>query len=239
MKANHLKELQTFRTLLAVGIFAIIFNIIAVLYFPTYVSRSFRLIGSTTLITSFVISFPKQSKSLLLVFIAFWIRDITAIFYGTGANGIGYFICGGIGYFGLFFRKLKRMMRYRIITPSFVVTTFFIIAFILILYTLESVFDERVVENSIIYYFYFLGTSILLLVLLAIYYYYRIGGLRALLFSFAVFSFTLSDIAAYYGIFLEENLFFIATRLFYFVGLVTLMNFTITEVIDDEGTIVR
>lgn len=239
MKANHLKELQNFRTLLAVGIFAIIFNVIAVLYLPTYVSRSLRFIGSTILISSFLISFPKQRNSLLLVLIAFWMRDISAIFYGTGASGIGYFICGGIGYFALFFRKLKRMMRYKIITPSFLVTTFFIIAFILILYTLESVFDESVVENSIIYYFYFLGTSILLLVLLAIYYYYRIGGMRALLFSFAVFSFTLSDIAAYYGIFLEESLFFIATRIFYFVGLLTLINFTITEAIDDEGTVVH
>ncbi|MFD2828627.1 hypothetical protein ACFSYG_19265 [Leeuwenhoekiella polynyae] len=208
MKGIQNKDLERFQMLFAIGLGLVIVNCLAVLFFPTFISRMLRFVGSTLLIGFFVFSFPKQSKVLMLALIAFWLRDIAAIFYEDSLISLGFFICGGIAYFSLFFRQLKNLLRFKLMTPSFAITGFVVLACFGMLYSLESVLAIQDHERSLIYYYYFLGISIVFSLLLAIYYYYRLGSLRALLFSFAVFSFAISDIAAYLGIYLENYLFF-------------------------------
>lgn len=229
MKGIQNKDLERFQMLLALGVVVVIVNSLAVLFFPTLISRLLRSAGSTILIGFFIFSFLGQRKLLILALIAFWLRDIAAIFYEDGLIVLGYFICGGIAYFSLFFKQLKKLLRFKLITPSITITGLVVLACFAMLYSLESVLAMQDHERSLIYYYYFLGISIVFLLLLAIYYYYRFGSLRALLFSFAVVSFTISDIAAYLGIYLENYLFFLITRIFYFAGLLVLMNFAIAQ----------
>ncbi|WP_442844548.1 hypothetical protein [Leeuwenhoekiella sp. H156] len=229
MKGLTVKELERFKMLAAIGVLLIAINFIAVLFFPTDASRVIRFAGSTVLNGYFLIVFPAHRKKLIITLIAFWFRDIAAIFYEDGTNDWGFFICGGIAYLSLFIRQLKSLWRFKIITPSITITGFVVLACFVILYSLESVLDMAEHDRDLIYYFYFLGISIVFLILLAVYYYYRIGGVRALSFSFAVFAFTISDIAAYFGVYMEDHLFFLVTRTFYLAGLIMLMNYAITR----------
>ena len=239
MKGFSVKELERFKMLADIGVLLIVINVIAVLFFPTHPSRVIRFAGATVLNGYFLIAFPAHRKKLIITLLAFWLRDIAAIFYEVGSNDWGFFICGGIAYLSLFLRQLKSLLRFKIITPSITITGFVVLACFVILYSLESVLDMSEHDRDLIYYFYFLGISIVFLILLAIYYYYRIGGVKALSFSFVVFAFTISDIAAYFGIYLEDQLFFLVTRTFYFAGLITLMNFAITRTDVGEDDLVE
>ncbi|PHQ31270.1 hypothetical protein [Leeuwenhoekiella nanhaiensis] len=237
MKGISIKNSERFKTLAGICAVLILINVLAVFFFSAYLSRTVRFVGSTILISYFLVVFPQQRNKVLLVLGAFWLRDIAAIFYEEDSNTLGYFIFGAIAYLGMFFRQLKSLLRFKIITPSITITGVVVLACFGLLYSLESILDEGEYEHSLIYYYYFLGISIVFSILLAIYYYYRIGGLRALLFSFAVFSFTISDIAAYLGIYQENYSFFLVTRIFYFAGLLMLMNFSLSQDADRDESL--
>lgn len=229
MKGGSVKKSERFKMMVIVAVIIIILNGVAVLFFPLYTSRSFRLVGSTVLGGYFIWLFPKQCTTVIPIIIAFWLRDIAAIFYENGPKAWGYFVFGGLAYLALFFGHLKSVLGVKIVVPSIVLSFLVILACFGILYNIEAVMDVARYNKSLIYYFYFFGISIVFSILLAIYYYYRLGGNKALSFSYAVFLLTISDIAAYLGIYLENYSFFLATRGFYFGGLIMLMNFAIVR----------
>jgi len=239
MKGISIKNSERFKTLTGICAVLILINILGVFFFSVYLSRTVRFVSSTILISYYLLVFPNQRKKITLVLAAFWLRDIAAIFYEEDSNTLGYFIFGVIAYLGMFFRQLKSLLGFKIITPSISITGVVVLACFGMLYSLESILAGGEYNRSLIYYYYFLGISIVFSILLATYYYYRIGGLPALLFSFAVFSFTISDIAAYLGIYQENYLFFLVTRIFYFAGLLMLMNFSLSQDAEQDENVIE
>ena len=156
MKGISIKNSERFRALAGICAVIVLINILAVFFFSAYLSRTFRLIGSTILISYFLVVFPQQRKKIVLVLGAFWLRDIAAIFYEEDSNTLGYFIFGVIAYLGLFFRQLKSLLRFKIITPSISITGIVVLACFGMLYSLESILGEGQHDRSLIYYYYYL-----------------------------------------------------------------------------------
>ncbi|WP_028377577.1 hypothetical protein [Leeuwenhoekiella sp. MAR_2009_132] len=173
-----------------------------------------------------------------MALIFFWMRDVCAIYYEANLGVFFYFGLGTVAYLLLFFKQLKNLMHLKFEAPSIIATGLFTLACFIILFNLKYLIGDASEGSIVIYYFYFFGTSIIVLILLSIYYYYRMGSLRALVFSFAIFSLMISDVSSYFGYYLGVNPLFLITGVFYIIALVLLINFLVRpSLISEENRI--
>ncbi|MFI8378618.1 hypothetical protein [Leeuwenhoekiella sp. NPDC079379] len=225
MLESSKNDYKSLRNIVYIAIVFAVVSCITILYTSLFTARLVRILYATVLIGFYFIRFKQRKKTFQLALVFFWMRDVSGIYYEASLGVFFYFGLGTIAYLLLFFKQLKNLMRLKFEAPSIVATGLFTLACFIILFNLKYLLGDASEGSSVIYYFYFLGTSIIVLILLSFYYYYRMGSLRALIFSFAIFSLMISDVSSYFGYYLGVSPLFLITGVFYIIALVLLINF--------------
>jgi len=202
----------------------LIVNFFATYSFDLETFRLTRMISLAVLVLYFL--FHKRVKGLLLViaFAFFMSREVGYQFFESLWGTEWYMASAMLGYLFLFLDRLP-FIKYGFSIWIIVLALILIAATLTILVTLGELARPNLNSHAELIFFYGYGIALIFLILAAFYYNHVLNSTRSLLYTFMVFGFMMSDIAACLAYYNKVTSLYYVDRGFFILSMAMLTHF--------------
>lgn len=208
------------------AIVLILLNVAAVAGLSIELSRWVRVITAGVFIWAYFLHFSKKTLLLLSSLISFLLADIFALTYELDFSKNAFFTLHGVSFLLLFLhisKGTKRALMSRF-QKLFIPGAFLLSLTILL--ALGLTFQKEIDGYWHLIFFYFHGLSAIACLITALAFYDSKMNYFAMFYLIAALSLIFSDLTAFPAVYLEAKGFFYFSRIFYVIGLGSLVQFS-------------
>jgi len=215
----------------------LLLNVAVIWFFDIEISRLIRVITTFTLFLYFIYRKGYWQKFVFTAFVLFLLRDLLIVQYEIEFYKTAAFLLTLLAYLLLTWITLPKIKLSKS-TPVIIIFVLSLIALnVFNVYYLSDVIKLSLDNNFQFALFFVQGAVLILLSFVAFMYNERFEGKTPLVYLYLVLCFILSDLSGLAAYFFKAEAAYFPERVFYIIGLVLLVNFTLNKNAQKEQNI--